>query len=83
MLGCHPMGADDCIMAVISDMQQYNMHNKHTEIQPHKHICRPTCKHTINKREPKYSMTLPLGMSIVLYTQNMKPKSRGHLSSAP
>ena len=53
MLGCHPMGAADCITAVISDAQQYNMHNMHIKTQPHKHICIPIYKHTINKREPK------------------------------
>ena len=50
-MGCHLMGA--AITAVMSDVQQYNMHNIHIKIQPHKHICIPIYKHTINKREPK------------------------------
>ena len=53
MLGCCPIGAADCITAVMSDAQQYNMHNMHIKIQPHKYICIPIYKHTINKKEPK------------------------------
>ena len=53
MLGCRPMGAADCITAVMSYAQQYNTHNMHIKTQPHKHICIPIYKHTINKREPK------------------------------
>ena len=77
------MGAADCITAVMSYAQQYNTHNMHIKTQPHKHICIPIYKHTINKREPKANITPPLGMSVALYTPNMKPKWRGHLSSAP
>ena len=47
------MGAADCITAVMSDAQQYNMHNMHIKIQPHKHIYIPIYKRIINKREPK------------------------------
>ena len=47
------MGAADCIIAVMSDAQQYNMHNMHIKTQLHKHICIAIYKHTINKREPK------------------------------
>ena len=53
MLKFHPMGATDCITAVMSNVQQYNMHNKHIEKQPHKDICRHIYKHTINKRGAK------------------------------
>ena len=77
------MGAADCITAVMSYAQQYNTHNMHIKTQPHKHICIPIYKHTINKREPKANITPPLGMSVALYTPNMKPKWRGYLSSAP
>ena len=83
MMGCHPMGAADCITAIMSDAQQYNMHNMHIKTQPHKHIYIPIYKHTIKTREPKANITPPLGMSISLYAPNMKPKWRGHLSSAP
>ena len=47
------MGAADCIMAVMSYVQQYNTHNIHIKTQPHKHICIPIYKHTINIRKPK------------------------------
>ena len=47
------MGAADCITAVMSNAQHYNMHNMHIKTQLHKYICIPICKHTINKREPK------------------------------
>ena len=69
MLGCHPIGAADCIIAVISDMQKYNMHNMHIKIQPHKHICIPIYKHTINKKEPKANN---LGESMHLQHSNAK-----------
>ena len=36
MLGYQLMGAVDCIAAVVSDVQWYNINNKHIEIQPHK-----------------------------------------------
>ena len=49
------MGAADCITAVISYAHQYNTHNMHIKTQPHKHICIPIYKHTINKRKPKYN----------------------------
>ena len=77
------MGAADYITAVMSYMQQYNMHNMHIKTQPHKHICIPIYKHTINKREPKANIKPPLGMIVALCTPNMKPKWRGHLRSAP
>ena len=51
------MGAADCITAVMSYAQQYNTHNMHIKTQPHKHICIPIYKHTINKREPKANIT--------------------------
>ena len=46
------MGVSDCITAIMSDAQQYNTHNMHIKTQPHKHICIPIYKHTINKRQP-------------------------------
>ena len=55
------MGAANSITAIISDAQQYNMHNMHIKTQPDKHICIPIYKHTINKREPKANITPPLG----------------------
>ena len=53
MLGYHLMGAADCITAVMSDAQQYNVHNMHIKTQPHIYICIPIYKHTINKKVPK------------------------------
>ena len=47
------MGAADYITAVMSNAQQYNTHNMHLKTQPHKHICIPIYKHTINKKELK------------------------------
>ena len=77
------MGAADCITAVISNAQQYNMHIK---TQLHKYIYIPIYKQIINKREPKANIPPPpppLGMSIALYALNMKPKWQGHLLIAP
>ena len=74
MLGCHPMGAADCIMAVISDMQGYNMHNMHIKTQPDKYICRTINNHIANKREPKAIFNPPLRVGVVLYAPNMKSK---------
>ena len=56
MLGCHSIGAVDCITAVMSDVQQYNMHMMHIKT-PHKHIFISIYKHTIKKREPKANGT--------------------------
>ena len=55
------MGAADCITGVMSDAQQYNMRNMNIKTQPHKHICIPIYKYTINKRETKANI-LPLVM---------------------
>ena len=60
MLGYHSMGAADYITAIMSDPQQYNMHNMYIKTQPHKYICIPIYKHTINKKEPKANITPPL-----------------------
>ena len=47
------MGAANCITAVMSDVQQYNMHNTHIKTQQNKHICSTIHKDIIKKRESK------------------------------
>ena len=64
------MGSADCITAVISDTQQYNMHNMHIKTQLHKHICIPIYKHTINKREPKANTMPTTNFTKLCFVQN-------------
>ena len=52
------MGFFDCIIAVMSNAQQYNMHDMHIKTQLHKHIYIPIYKHTINRRVPKAKILL-------------------------
>ena len=78
----HHYGAADCIMAFMSDVQPYDMHNIHIETQPNKYIYRPTNKHITNKRELKANIVLRLRVGIVLYTPDIMPKWRVRLLSA-
>ena len=70
MLGYHPMGAADCIAAVMSDAQQYSMHNTHIETQPHKHIYRPIYKHMTNKRVEKTKSSSTIYIILLLLTNS-------------